>query len=61
MDWFRTLLNEKAHTFQVIVLTCRPSDYLPPAALVPDGSAVYADMDGEPIRAIDLERALRRR
>ena len=42
MDWFRTLLKEKAHTFQIIVFTCRPTDYLPPVALVPDGSALHA-------------------
>jgi hypothetical protein len=59
MDWFRTLLSEKAHAFQIVVLTCRPTDYLMPAALVPDGSAVHVDVDGA--RAIDLGRALRRR
>jgi uncharacterized protein YhaN len=59
MDWFRTLLSEKAHTFQIVVFTCRPTDYLPPVALVPDGSAVHVDRDGA--RAIDLGRALRRR
>jgi uncharacterized protein YhaN len=61
MDWFRTLLNEKARAFQIIVFTCRPSDYLPPKVVVPEGAAAHADMDGEPIRAIDLGRALRRR
>ena len=61
MDWFRTLLSQKARRFQIIVLTCRPSDYLPTTALVPDGNAVHADMDGEPVRAIDLGRALHRR
>jgi len=59
MDWFRTLLKEKAHTFQIIVFTCRPTDYLPSFALVPDGSALPVDIDGA--RAIDLGRALRRR
>jgi hypothetical protein len=28
MDWFRALLTEKARCFQIIVFTCRPSDYL---------------------------------
>ena len=28
MDWFRALLAEKAHNFQIVVFTCRPSDYL---------------------------------
>jgi hypothetical protein len=61
MEWFRTLLTEKAHTFQIIVMTCRPGDYLPEKAVVPEGSAVHADVEGAPVRAIDLGRALRRR
>ena len=28
MDWFRALLAEKAHSFQIVVFTCRPDDYL---------------------------------
>ena len=28
MDWFRALLTEKARSFQIVVFTCRPSDYL---------------------------------
>ena len=59
MDWFRTLLKEKAQTFQIIVFTCRPTDYLTPIALVPDGNPLPVDIDGA--RAIDLGRALRRR
>jgi DNA repair exonuclease SbcCD ATPase subunit len=58
MDWFRTLLNEKAHTFQIIVFTCRRTDYLPLEVFAPDGS-IYVDMNGA--RAIDLGRAIRRR
>lgn len=61
MDWFRSLLAEKAHSFQIVVFTCRPSDYLPASALVPEGSAVHADTDGGFTRAVDLGRALRRR
>jgi hypothetical protein len=61
MDWFRALLSEKAHNFQIVVFTCRPGDYLRSSALVPEGTAVYADTDGGLIRAVDLERALRRR
>jgi hypothetical protein len=59
MDWFRTLLKEKAQTFQIVVFTCRPTDYIAPIALVPEGSALPLDIDGA--RAIDLGRALRRR
>ena len=61
MDWFRALLTEKGHSFQIVVFTCRPSDYLPASALVPQGSTVHADTDGGFIRAVDLGRALRRR
>jgi DNA repair exonuclease SbcCD ATPase subunit len=61
MDWFRALLAEKAHSFQIVVFTCRPSDYLAADALVPQGSAVHVDTDGGFIRAVDLGRALRRR
>jgi hypothetical protein len=61
MDWFRALLAEKARHFQILVFTCRPSDYLAKGALVPKGSAMHADSDGGFVRAVDLGRALRRR
>jgi uncharacterized protein YhaN len=61
MDWFRALLTEKARSFQIVVLTCRPGDYLLPSALVPQGSGVYTDTEGGLIRAVDLGRALQRR
>jgi uncharacterized protein YhaN len=61
MDWFRALLTEKARSFQIVVFTCRPSDYLKTNELVPQGSVVHADIDGGFTRAIDLGRALHRR
>ena len=61
MDWFRGLLTEKARTFQVVVFTCRPSDYLAATSMVPAGSGFHTDTDGGLIRAIDLERALKPR
>jgi len=61
MDWFRALLTEKAQTFQIVVFTCRPGDYLVANALVPDGSVFHADAHGGLVRAVDLGRALRRR
>lgn len=61
MDWFRALLTDKAHGFQIVVVTSRPADYLPASALVPPGSAVHADTDSGFVRAVDLGRALRRR
>jgi hypothetical protein len=61
MDWFRALLVEKARAFQIIVFTCRPSDYLEANAVVSKGTAVYRDLDGGFVRAIDLARAVQRR
>ena len=61
MDWFRTLLTEKAHTFQIVVFTCRPNSYLTASALVPQGTAAHADTDSGFIRAVDLARAMHRR
>ncbi|MGO9575081.1 MAG: AAA family ATPase [Terriglobales bacterium] len=61
MDWFRGLLAEKARSFQIVVFTCRPSDYLAATSMVPAGSGFHTDTDNGFIRAIDLERALRPR
>jgi uncharacterized protein YhaN len=61
MDWFRALLTEKAHSFQIVVFTCRPSDYLAATSMVPSGSGVHRDAENGFIRAIDLGRALRPR
>jgi hypothetical protein len=60
MDWFRALLAEKAHSFQIVVFTCRPDDYLVAGAMVPRGKAVHKDTDGGFVRAVDLGRAVRR-
>ena len=61
MEWFRALLAEKAHSFQIVVFTCRPGDYLAPGATVPKGKAVHKDTDGGFVRAVDLDRAVKRR
>jgi uncharacterized protein YhaN len=61
MDWFRSLLSDKGHSFQILVFTCRASDYLHSSTLVPVGSEHYVDTDGGYVRAIDLGRALHRR
>jgi hypothetical protein len=60
MDWLRGLLSEKAHIFQIIVLTCRPSDYLGTATPVLDGPNAHKDQADGFIRAIDLERVVQR-
>jgi len=57
MDWFRILLAERARSFQIVVFTCRPDDYLAAAAMVPDGLD-YLDTDEGFVRAIDLSRAV---
>ena len=45
MDWFRELLKEKSRTFQIVVFTCRPRDYLGKTAMVPKGKGLFADPD----------------
>jgi uncharacterized protein YhaN len=60
MDWFRILLAEKARAFQIVVFTCRPSDYLAAGAMVTKGKATHRDSDSGFVRAIDLGRAIRR-
>jgi chromosome segregation ATPase len=61
MDWFRALLAQKAHSFQIVVFTCRPGDYLAANAMVSKGKSAYKDTDSGFVRAVDLGRALRRR
>jgi hypothetical protein len=60
MQWFQELLYEKAKLYQIIVLTCRPGDYLPSTSLVPANGPVHRDMKKHAVRAIDLGRALQR-
>ncbi|MGA8441140.1 MAG: hypothetical protein WB762_31240 [Candidatus Sulfotelmatobacter sp.] len=61
MDWFRALLNEKAHIFQIIVFTCRPGDYLAATSMVPGAPRIHEDTADGFVRAIDLGRALGQR
>ena len=60
MEWFRGLLAEKARSFQIVVFTCRPSDYLAREAMVVGERMNHADSDEGFVRAIDLGRALGR-
>jgi hypothetical protein len=57
-EWFRTTLRESAERIQIIVLTARPEDYLAPEELC-NGSPTR-DLGGARVRAIDLERVIRR-
>jgi uncharacterized protein YhaN len=61
MDCFRALMADKARSFQIIILTCRPTDYLASGALVPDGQGTWTDSNGGCTRAINLEPAVQRR
>ena len=58
LSWFRQALVKAAVKTQVIVLTCRPQDYLSDAE-VPQASASL-DLAGGAIRAVDLARVMMR-
>jgi hypothetical protein len=55
MEWFRNLLTEKARTFQIIVFTCRPADYLDAATMVEEEGPGYLERGR--IRERDRSRA----
>jgi DNA repair exonuclease SbcCD ATPase subunit len=56
--WFRDVLRHTCLHAQVIVLTCRPEDYLRPDELPTDTGA--RDLAGGTIRAIDFARSAKR-
>jgi uncharacterized protein YhaN len=58
LAWFRDVLRRTSVQTQVIVLTCRPGDYLLPEEL-PNETAVR-DLAGGTVRAIDFARASKR-
>lgn len=57
MLWLRGLLNEIARTIQVIVLTCRPGDYIIPAS---GRSRAKRQEESVPVHAVALEQAIER-
>ncbi|MDP1824297.1 MAG: AAA family ATPase [Archangium sp.] len=59
LGWFRDALRQAAQQTQVVVLTCRPLDYVPPEAL-PTGAASKT-IDGDLTRVIDLSKVIKRR
>ncbi len=62
MDWFRALLTDQAHSFQIVIFTCRPSDYLPMGGALPAGGQPACNALGAGCtRAIDLELTIQRR
>jgi hypothetical protein len=56
--WFREALRKTALNAQVIVLTCRPEDYLADADL--PGDAAARDIGGGSVRAIRFEAVVKR-
>jgi uncharacterized protein YhaN len=58
LKWFSQALSKAAVKAQVIVLTCRPQDYLSEAEM--PQATPYLDLGGGSIRAIDLSRVLTR-
>jgi chromosome segregation ATPase len=59
MAYFRDLLKEKAGSIQIVVLTCRPEEYLEPADMPGRGNGAERDSDDGRVRAIDLEQLVR--
>lgn len=57
--WFRDVLRQHASSTQVVVLTCRPEDYLDPEELPKDGAPSQSRAGGL-LRAIDLSRHIDR-
>ena len=56
--WFREALRGTAHSAQVIILTCRPEDYLAREDLPQD--AAMRDLGGGSIRAINVAAVAKR-
>lgn len=56
---FRELLRRTGESIQVVLITCRPEDYLL-AGELPEGEDVSRDRAAGSLRAIDLARAIRR-
>jgi chromosome segregation ATPase len=59
IEWFRRLLRQAADRVQIVVLTCRPADYLADDELAP-ADAPVRDTGAGTLRAIDLSRLVRR-
>jgi hypothetical protein len=58
LTWFHELLRKVAVNAQVIIITCRPQDYLAGLKIPTEDPVV--DVLGDTLRAIDLERVLQR-
>jgi uncharacterized protein YhaN len=59
LAWFRGVLMKTALNAQIIILTCRPEDYLTKEEL-PVGQGTTRDLAGGAIRAINVAQVVRR-
>ncbi len=61
MSWFRQLLRECAEDVRIVVLTCRPEDYLLPEEMPEEAGATgFVDSIEDVVRAMDLVRVVER-
>ena len=58
LAWFHDFLRKVAVNTQVVVITCRPQDYL--AGLDASAETPVVDLAGGTLRAVDLRRVLQR-
>jgi DNA repair exonuclease SbcCD ATPase subunit len=56
MSWFATVLRELATRIQIVVLTCRPDDYLWPGELPKADGPAFLESSAALVRAVDLAR-----
>jgi DNA repair exonuclease SbcCD ATPase subunit len=59
IQWFRDLLRTTGQTIQIVLLTCRPEDYLQ-AGEFPADDEILRDRAAGSLRAVNLSRAIRR-
>jgi AAA domain len=59
LDWFRRMLRRTATHTQILVLTCRPADYLEESE-IPAAGEPMREIAGGAVRAINLETVIRR-
>lgn len=57
LTWFRDVLRQAGEEVQIVVLTCRPLDYLQPGELARDQPLAIAS---DRLQALDLERIIQR-
>lgn len=59
LSWFRDVLRQSAEEIQIIVLTCRPQDYLLDREMVKGGATVKDGPSGR-LRGVALDRVVER-